>query len=173
MREKNLIKKSMFKQSECRVIYTFEENKKESTTGYISPKWQLSTRIFSTKELIPDSEKEICTCELEIPMLEVGENFYIEELYRTVIVMERVRSSNDKVCYYLQPKIIEDEISKLSKEKADQLQMEYLSKVEINKRVKELTLENKRLREFKDRVKSSFWYKFMKKYTVREITIPY
>lgn len=54
-------------------------------------------------------EVEIWTCEVAMPMLCVGELFYIEELKMSVTVLERVRSSSGGVVYYINSEYIEDE----------------------------------------------------------------
>jgi hypothetical protein len=76
--------------------------------------------IFQTEEIKAcNGEKieeiEVFTCNLEMPLLEIGENFYIEEKNLLVKIDSRCRTSKENVVYYIEPLSIEDEETRNSK----------------------------------------------------------
>ena len=166
MEEKDLVKKSIFKQIKQRTIYNFKETlfSDYKYKDCDSLHYTTHAEINTIEENI--SEEMIYTCNLEMPMLNPFEYFYIEELDKTVQIMSRVRSSKDNVCYYLYPETIKDEISQKSEEDAKQLQKDFYSnhteELLMDKIKAQYTLINQ-LKHFKRQVMSNFWYKFMKK----------
>jgi hypothetical protein len=146
------VKKSIFKQPVHRKLYSFKE-----IYNYDIFRTGTEKGIFGETEFVKTND--IFTCELEMPMLEVGEEFYIEELNQTVKVTKRIRSSKENVCYYTEPETIEDEKTIESKLKAEELQKLNILKEE---EVRKLNDEIFYLKEFKTRVKKSFWFKFIK-----------
>lgn len=122
-----LVKKSIFKQKTSRKIYVIHRENMGDMTHHDdkSGRWfadplSLVLHKDGIEEII-GSEQIIYICDLEIPLLEIGELFYIEEKDITVKIKERIRSSNNSVCYEVEPKIIEDEVTKQSLEKCEKV----------------------------------------------------
>ena len=143
-------KRSIFKQKvyakryEVRLIkyYTY------SNCGY-----NLEYRIAeSTSDLI--EEKEIFTCDLEMPLLEVGDKFYIEELKLLVTIKERYRTSKENVVYFIDNKFIEDEQTTASKQDAENL---FIQRKENKSKLQEL---NEIIKE-KDEIIKKYNYSFL------------
>lgn len=105
-----LVKKSIFKQKTFRKVYVI--HRECSITRPIVVMY-----IKTIDEEIMDSDQNIYTCDLEMPLLEIGDLFYIEEKNMTVKIQARIRTSSNNVCYEVEPKIIEDEKTKESYDK--------------------------------------------------------
>ena len=166
MEEKDLVKKSIFKQIKQRTIYSFKETLPSDYKCKDCDSLHYATHAEIEKNERYVSEEIIYTCNLEMPMLNPFELFYIEELDMTVQIMSRVRSSKDNVCYCLCPETIEDEISQKSEEDAKQLQKDFYSNHTeglIMDKLKAQYILINQLKQFKRQVMSNFWYKFMKK----------
>jgi len=146
MENNTLVKTSIFKQEQHRVIYDFLNY---ILDGEYSGRKYYYGLITSKTEKI--SEQEIFTCSLEMPLLSEGEEFYIEELSKTVKIKKRVRSSKESVYYYVEPEYIEDEESLNTKNRCRKLQDSFNM---YEQKVKDL--EN-----FKKQVEKSFWYNFI------------
>ena len=54
-------------------------------------------------------DSEFFNCDLEMPLLEIGDHFFIEELNELVYIKSRYRTSSNKVVYYIDDKYIEDD----------------------------------------------------------------
>lgn len=111
---------------------------------------------FQGKELLEESE--IFTCNLEMPMLEEKESFYIEELNLLVKIEEKYRTSKENVVYYIESELIDDEEtekSKLGIEEAIFRKEEMKSK--ILKLEEKINTEQNRIKKFK----TSFLGKFI------------
>lgn len=90
------------------------------------------------------SDDIIGTYDVEIPLLEPGDKFYLHDINETVIIKERVRSSNGDIIYYCVDKFIETENTKESFEKS-QLQKEKFDELlEENKSLNQKITELKR-----------------------------
>jgi len=146
MENNTLIKTSIFKQEQHRIIYDFLNY---IIDGEYSGRKYYYGLITSKTEKI--SEREIFTCTLEMPLLNEKEEFYIEELNRTIKIKKRVRSSKESVCYYVEPEYIEDEESLVTKDRCRKLQDNFNL---YEQKVKDLE-------KFKEQVEKSFWYNFI------------
>lgn len=62
------------------------------------------------------SDKVIGEYDVEIPMLEVGEKFFLHDIGETVKIKNRMRSSDGSIAYYVEDKILETENSRKSYE---------------------------------------------------------
>lgn len=115
-------------------------------------------------------EKEIFICDLEMPLLEIGDKFYIEELNKLVTIKERYRTSKENVVYFIDDSLIENEQTSISKQEAeDQLiKTEELKNKfkELNEMIKKSIKEKDKEIETKDEIiakyKNSFIGKFIK-----------
>ena len=54
------------------------------------------------------SDKEIGRYDIEIPMLEIGDEFFLHDIQELVKIKSRTRSSDGSITYYIDDKIIEE-----------------------------------------------------------------
>lgn len=113
-------RKSIFKGDKGRKIY------------YYSP------YVFSfIDSRIEISEKGVAfyECELEVPPLEKGERFYINELDATYTIGDKARSVDGELVYYVEEyiEIIEDEKTEDSLKEAEYKKVEHKEKIEKDK----------------------------------------
>lgn len=62
------------------------------------------------------SDKVIGTYDIEIPMLEKGEEFFLHNIDKVVKIKNRMRSTNGAITYYVEDEFVETENSKKSYE---------------------------------------------------------
>lgn len=100
--------KSIFRQREIEKLYelyyyggwySLNRFKREESVG-------LST-ISNTKQII--SDKVIGTYDIEIPMLEIGDEFFLHDINEVVKVKNKMRSSDGSITYYVEDKVVETE----------------------------------------------------------------
>lgn len=101
--------KSIFRQRKAEMLYTFEL----TSRGQCSEIW--SVRMNSNEKKIL-SDNVIGECDLEIPMLNVGDEFFLDDINRIVTIKKRIRSSNGAITYYVEDELIETENTQKSKE---------------------------------------------------------
>lgn len=58
------------------------------------------------------SDKIIGTYDIEIPMLEIGDEFFLHDIQEVVKVKNKMRSSDGSITYYVKDKVIETENTK-------------------------------------------------------------
>lgn len=108
---KEIIKNSIFKQKICAIGYSYN-----------------SEKIYKTRTNREIREEEIFRCDIAMPLLNVGEEFYIEEMDLLVCINKVVRTSKDNVLYYIQERHEEDENIEEDKKKAEQDRIEYIER---------------------------------------------
>lgn len=100
--------------------------------------------------------KQFYNCDFEKPPLNTGEKVYINELDLTLMVLDRVRSTNGQYCYYVEHVVetIENEESEKSLAEAKvylEKELERYNEIKgYDERIKELTEKKKK------------WYHFFK-----------
>ena len=62
------------------------------------------------------SDKVIGTYDIEIPMLEKGEEFFLHNIDKVVKIKNRMRSTDGSITYYVEDEFVETENSKKSYE---------------------------------------------------------
>lgn len=100
--------KSVFRQREI-------EKKYMLTQRFIH--WREHDMIVETR--IGDGEIEdkiIGVYNVEIPMLEIGDKFFLDDIQEVVEIRDRMRSTDGSIVYYVKDKYIETEYSKKSYE---------------------------------------------------------
>ena len=60
------------------------------------------------------SDKEIGRYDIEIPMLEIGDEFFLHDIQELVKIKSRTRSSDGSITYYVDDKIIETDNTRKS-----------------------------------------------------------
>lgn len=108
--------KSIFRQREVEKLYKISVYKHYETFGYCT-KYSIEIDDDSKNIL---SDKIIGEYDVEkIPMLEVGDAFFLHDISQAVIIKSRMRSSDGSIIYYVLDKIVETENTKRSKEECE------------------------------------------------------
>lgn len=108
------------------------------------------------------SDDIIGTYDIEIPLLEPGDKFYLHDINEVVTIKERMRASDGTIIYYCTDKFIETENTKESYEKC-QLQKEKFDelKAEINSLKKQIRKVEFEFGLYKDSYKYKHrWFNF-------------
>lgn len=58
------------------------------------------------------SDKVIGTYDIEIPMLEIGDEFFLHDIQEVVKIKSKMRSSDGSITYYVENKVVETENTK-------------------------------------------------------------
>ena len=101
--------KSIFRQRELEKLYEL----KYCGTYYIFIHREPNVNLVSvsnTENVI--SDKVIGTYDIEIPMLEVGDEFFLHDIQEVVKVKSKMRSSDGSITYYVEDKVVETENTK-------------------------------------------------------------
>lgn len=109
--------KSIFRQREIEKLY---ELKVDSSYSYGMYSYRSSSRVMAVgndDKVI--SDKEIGRYDIEIPMLEVGDEFFLHDIQEVVVIKSKMRSSDGSITYYVEDKIIETENTKKSYEECN------------------------------------------------------
>ena len=109
--------RSIFRQREVEKLY---ELKVDSSYGYGLYSYRSSSRVIAVgnyENVI--SDKEIGRYDIEIPMLEVGDEFFLHDIQEVVVIKSKMRSSDGSITYYVKDKIIETENTKKSYEECN------------------------------------------------------
>lgn len=111
------VMKSIFRQREIEKLY---ELKVDSSYSYGIYSYRSSSRVMAVgndEKVI--SDKEIGRYDIEIPMLEVGDEFFLHDIQEVVVIKSKMRSSDGSITYYVEDKIIETENTKKSYEECN------------------------------------------------------
>jgi hypothetical protein len=103
--------KSIFRQREVEKIYGI--NCSNHSWAYIDILRRMEIEEIDKRVL---SDKVIGTYDIEIPMLEKGEEFFLEDVEKVVKIKNRMRSTDGSITYYVEDEIVETENSKKSYE---------------------------------------------------------
>jgi hypothetical protein len=152
--EKYIGKKSIFKQRIYAKRYYTVLTQSFFERGYSSSRFYFDKgRYNSDIELLKD--ETVYECNIELPMLEEGEKFYINKLDLLVKISSCFRTSDETVVYYIEDKKIEDEKTKETYEMVK-------AEIENFDNVKKL---NETITEQKDQIEALYNYVFrIKKY---------
>lgn len=104
--------RSIFRQREIEKLYELQEFKRYDFYSDIT-----SHRVVALgnyENVI--SDKEIGRYDIEIPMLEIGDKFFLHDIQEVVVIKSKMRSSDGSITYYTEDKIIETEKTKKSYE---------------------------------------------------------
>lgn len=129
--------KSIFRQREIEKIYKLEVNEHHQY-GMCSFHTTRSIVGIGNEEVVI-SDKEIGRYDIEIPMLEIGDEFFLHDIQEIIVIKNKMRSSDGSVTYYAEDKVVETANSKKSyeeckeevkhwnyeKEKFERLKMEF------------------------------------------------
>ena len=92
------------------------------TTDYVSSILgkMKNNNVMSYKNKKELSDMVIGEYDIDLPLLEVGDEFFLQDIQELVKIKSRTRSSDGSVVYYVEDEIIETENSKTSKEECDE-----------------------------------------------------
>ena len=126
--------RSVFRQRKVEKIYCIDIERKKDYV-FSSENYKL---FIKDKDLNVLSDDVVGTYDVEIPLLEPGDKFYLNDINEAVVIKERMRSSDGSIVYYCEDKLIETENTKESFEKC-QIQKEKFDKLlEENNKLEEL-----------------------------------
>ena len=91
------------------------------------------------------SDKEIGRYDIEIPMLEIGDEFFLHDIQELVKIKSRTRSSDGSITYYVDDKIIETDNTRKSyaecREKIEHWKYEKEKYKELEEKLKNVNKE--------------------------------
>lgn len=140
--------KSIFRQREVEKLYRLKLSEYYSS-GYTT--YSSRSVEFEANEEIILSDKEIGRYDIEIPMLEVGDEFFLHDIQEVVVIKSKMRSSDGSVTYYVEDKIIETENTKESYEECNKIVGDYDNQEKEIKKLKEEFEDYKREYKYKNR----------------------
>lgn len=76
-------------------------------------------KLTSCQKNVEISDEEIGRYDIEIPMLEVGDEFFLHDIQEIVKIKSRLRSSDGSITYYVEDVVMGTENTEKSKEIAD------------------------------------------------------
>lgn len=100
--------KSIFRQREVEKLYDLHYYS-EHYAFYNNCNVGLSTKCNSDNVI---SDKVIGSYDIEIPMLEIGDEFFLHDIQEVVTIKNRMRSSDGSITYYVADKLVETENTK-------------------------------------------------------------
>ena len=127
--------KSVFRQRKAEKIYTVVREE-----HYYSSADTLEISVC-TKDVNVISDDEIGSYDVEIPMLEIGEEFFLSDITKIVKIKSRMRSSDGSITYYVEDEFVETENTKSSYEKCMELVSDYSNRVKAEVAVLEAAFE--------------------------------
>lgn len=104
--------KSIFRQREIEKLYILKVDSDKSYSLYNSHETVSLGIIENESNVIAD--KEIARYDVEIPMLNVGDEFFLHDLQIPIRIKSRMRSSDGSITYYAEDRIVETENTKKS-----------------------------------------------------------
>ncbi len=140
--------KSIFRQREVEKLYRLKLSECYSL-GYTT--YSSRSVGFEANEEIILSDKEIGRYDIEIPMLEVGDEFFFHDIQEVVVIKSKMRSSDNSITYYVEDKIIETENTKESYEECNKIVEDYDNQEKEIKKLKEEFEDYKREYKYKNR----------------------
>ena len=120
--------KSIFRQREVEKLYELCLDHWGNLHPYIH---QVCIDVRQNTNII--SDKEIGRYDVEIPMLDIGDSFFLHDIQEVVIIEDRMRSSDGSITYYVKDKLVETENTKRTREECNKQMTEYS---EIRKKFK-------------------------------------
>lgn len=102
--------KSIFRQRQCEKLYRFKDNSYLYIKGI--------EYCLNTDNII--SDKQLTVHDIEAPLLEEGEHFFLHDIEKEIVIKSRMRSSDGTVVYYVNDEIVETENTKRTYEECEQ-----------------------------------------------------
>ena len=109
--------RSIFRQKEIEILYRLKVYRNIGCDVY---PYIPSSRVMAEgnyDNVI--SDKEIGRYDIEIPTLEIGDEFFLHDIQEAIVIKSKMRSSDGSITYYAEDKIIETENTKKSYEECN------------------------------------------------------
>ena len=153
--EKEIMKHSIFKQDikakRYRIVqdggmYSYSNGyyKKSIVTGF-------SSEVFETREIFNSN--------IEMPLLEIGDKFYIEELSKIVHIKDRIRTSKENVLYQIEDEIVEDGESADSLAKCEEMLLDHKDKSTLEEKICDMNIKISKMQDKINNIKKTWWFK--------------
>ena len=110
--------KSIFRQREVEKLYELCVRAENGTNVCNCITRTKIIAVGNTEKVI--SDKEIGRYDIEIPMLEVGDEFFLHDIQEVIVIKSRMRSSDGSITYYVKDKIIDTENTQKSYEECSE-----------------------------------------------------
>ena len=156
--------RSIFRQREVEKLYDLCVHVEEDETyGFSRITRTKIIAVGNTENVI--SDKEIGRYDIEIPMLEVGDEFFLHDIQEVIVIKSRMRSSDGSITYYAEDKIIDTDNTQKSYEECSEKIEHWNQKEEEHKDLKNRLDDIKK--EFRDYKKE---YKYKNRFFNKKIT---
>ena len=128
--------KSIFRQREVEILYELHYYSEYYSVYFNDCNVGLSTKCNYDNVI---SDKVIGSYDIEIPMLEIGDEFFLHDIQEVVTIKKRMRSSDGSITYYVGDKLVETEntkktydecVEKITYHKCEKEKLEKLEKLE-------------------------------------------
>ena len=110
--------KSIFRRKQYEAVYQIGVLETVYPNSFILGETS-NNNVMSYKNKNELSDTAIGEYDIDLPLLEVGDEFFLQDIQELVKIKSRTRSSDGSVVYYVEDEIIETENSKISKEECD------------------------------------------------------
>lgn len=108
-------------------------------------------KLASCRKNVEISDEEIGKYDIEIPLLEVGDEFFLHDIQEVVVIKSRLRSSDGSITYYVEDVTVETENTQKSKEIADEKVEKWNHEEEEIQKLKKEFEDYKRKYKYKNR----------------------
>ena len=155
--------RSIFRQREVEKLYDLCVHVEDGTYGFSRITRTKIIAVGNTEKVI--SDKEIGRYDIEIPMLEVGDEFFLHDIQEVIVIKSRMRSSDGSITYYVEDKIIDTDNTQKSYEECSE-KIEHWNQKEEEYKDLENRLDDIK-KEFRDYKKE---YKYKNRFFNKKIT---
>lgn len=152
--------KSIFRQKEIEKLYILKVDIDRHYSSYNTHETASLGFIGDASNVITD--KEIARYDVEIPMLNVGDEFFLHDLQIPIRIKSRMRSSDGSITYYAEDRIVEtDNTQKSYNECTEKIERYNYEKEKYEKLEKEFDELKEEFAEYKKeyRYKNRFFNK--------------
>ena len=104
--------RSIFRQKYYEKLYEIEKDYSSNIFGNVYKRECFGALL---------KEEIICTCDVEIPLLESGEQFFITDIQKEVTIKSRMRSSDGSVTYYVEDELVDTENTEKTLRECDEI----------------------------------------------------
>lgn len=130
--------KSIFRQRQCEKLYHI------TRSYFYLDKYKFEYYANANNVL---SDNQLTVHDVEAPLLEPGEHFFLHDLQKEIVIKSRLRSSDGTTVYYAEDEVIETENTKKSLEECKEELFRY---EELNEEINKL---KKKFEEYKEKYK--------------------
>lgn len=129
--------KSIFRQRQCEKLYRVTRHYYYSSS--------VLEHYADTSNVLSDNQ--LTVHDVEAPLLEPGEHFFLHDLQKEIVIKSRLRSSDGTTVYYAEDEVVETENTKKSLEECKE---EILKYEKLNEKIEKL---EKEFEEYKEKYK--------------------